>query len=285
VDDSHQAERAVPGFHSLLEGVPFGERCRHETLPTPRDEFSFPAKDPKSLPLDELELLPSIGWDAGFYDAWKVGAPAAERRCSSSSPRRSAVITRIAIGPTSTVRRCLSPHLHFGELSPRQVWAAVEKSSRSRPRLKSKIGKGAEVFLKEVGWREFALSSAVSLSADADGAAARISSAAFPGGAARRICERGSVGKRAIRSSTPQCGSCGQPAIMPNRTRMVVASFLTKDLPHLRGSAARVVLGYAGRRRSRQQHARLAMDRRLRGRCGTLLSRLQSDDAGGEDGS
>jgi hypothetical protein len=44
----------------------------------------------------------------------------------------------------------------------------------------------------------------------------------------------------------------------------------------------RVVLGHARRRRSRQQHARLAMDRRLRRRRGALFSGVQPDDAGGE---
>jgi deoxyribodipyrimidine photo-lyase len=40
----------------------------------------------------------------------------------------------------------LSPHLHWGEISPRQVWHAV----RARPH-----SEGSETFLKELGWREF----------------------------------------------------------------------------------------------------------------------------------
>ncbi|MBE9603309.1 deoxyribodipyrimidine photo-lyase [Acetobacteraceae bacterium H6797] len=41
----------------------------------------------------------------------------------------------------------LSPHLHWGEVSPRQVFHAVSESKVT--------GKGAEVFLKEILWREF----------------------------------------------------------------------------------------------------------------------------------
>ncbi len=40
----------------------------------------------------------------------------------------------------------LSPHLHWGEISPRQVWHAVRTHGH---------GTGHETFLKELGWREF----------------------------------------------------------------------------------------------------------------------------------
>jgi deoxyribodipyrimidine photo-lyase len=42
----------------------------------------------------------------------------------------------------------LSPYLHFGHLSPRQIWWAVQDSG--------KTGDGITTFLKEVVWREFA---------------------------------------------------------------------------------------------------------------------------------
>jgi deoxyribodipyrimidine photo-lyase len=40
----------------------------------------------------------------------------------------------------------LSPHLHWGEISPRQVWYIVRTHGQ---------GAGHETFLKELGWREF----------------------------------------------------------------------------------------------------------------------------------
>ncbi|MBN9589881.1 MAG: deoxyribodipyrimidine photolyase [Alphaproteobacteria bacterium 64-11] len=42
----------------------------------------------------------------------------------------------------------LSPHLHWGEISPRQIWHAVRARAHSD---------GAETFLKELGWREFCI--------------------------------------------------------------------------------------------------------------------------------
>jgi deoxyribodipyrimidine photo-lyase len=46
----------------------------------------------------------------------------------------------------------ISPHLHFGEIGPRQCLAAVRNAQVDRPG----AGAGAETFLREIGWREFA---------------------------------------------------------------------------------------------------------------------------------
>ena len=45
----------------------------------------------------------------------------------------------------------LSPHLRFGEISPRQVWHAARFAAAEHPRLSADI----EKFLSELGWREF----------------------------------------------------------------------------------------------------------------------------------
>ena len=73
----------------------------------------------------------------------------------------------------------------------------------------------------------------------------------------------------AIRSSTPGCGS-SFTGFMRNRVRMIVASFLVKICTS-RGSGGAMVPRAAGRRRYRQQSARLAMERRVRHRRRPLL--------------
>ena len=45
----------------------------------------------------------------------------------------------------------LSPHLRFGEISPRQVWHAARFAAAERPALSGDV----EKFLSELGWREF----------------------------------------------------------------------------------------------------------------------------------
>lgn len=221
--------------------TPFWKACltadvRQETLPTPR-EVTSPAKWPKSLPLDELELLPSIPWDAGFYEAWNVGAPAAERRLqqfiSEAIARYHEDRDRADVDGSSL----LSPHLHFGELSPRQVWTAVEKELAKSPALKSKSGKGAEVFLKEVGWREFAHHLLYNFP-QTPTEPLREQFRHFPWRRSKedlRAWQRGQTGFPIVDAAMRQLWTTGY---LPNRTRMVVASFLTKDLrlPWQRGA-------------------------------------------------
>ena len=52
------------------------------------------------------------------------------------------VEARDELGQSATSR--LSPHLHFGEISPTQIWAALDPDAN-----------GADKFLVEIGWREF----------------------------------------------------------------------------------------------------------------------------------
>ena len=63
---------------------------------------------------------------------------------------------------------------------------------------------------------------------------------------------------------------------MHNRVPMIVASFLVKHLLLPLDRRRQMVLGHSGRRRSCQQHARLAMGRRLRSGRRSLLPNLQS---------
>ena len=102
----------------------------------------------------------------------------------------------------------LSPHLRFGEISPRQVWHAARFAAAEHPRLSGDIDK----FLSELGWREFCrhLLFDVPDLADAQSAARvrRLSLEARRQGA----CAPGSAAAPAIPSSMPACASSGTPA-------------------------------------------------------------------------
>jgi deoxyribodipyrimidine photo-lyase len=101
-------------------------------------------------PLDGLGLLPRIAWDGGLAQAWRPGEAGAlaalDDFCESALSAYAA--GRDRPGEPGTSR--LSPHLHFGEIGPRQVVARIlGQQARGR-------GAGTETFLKELGWREFA---------------------------------------------------------------------------------------------------------------------------------
>ena len=115
-----------------------------EPLPAPK--LAAPAKWPESDKLAEWTLLPTKpDWAGGFRDAWRVGEAAAHEQLDDFLHR---------VGDYETARNLpsidgssrLSPHLHFGELSPRQAWHALD----------GRRGIGVQSFRRELGWRDFA---------------------------------------------------------------------------------------------------------------------------------
>ncbi len=217
--------------------TPFWKKCLaaevdHQPLPAPTD-LPSPADWPRSVPLDELELLPRIPWDRGFYDAWEVGAAAAEKRLETfiagSIDQYGADRDRADLDGTSR----LAPHLHFGEISPRQIWAAVRLArpgqGDSKKIARGGSATGAEVFLKEVGWREFAHHLLYHFPHTPE-LPLRENFRKFPwrcSAADLRRWQRGQTGYPIVDAAMRQLWATG---IMHNRARMVVASFLVKDL-------------------------------------------------------
>ena len=135
--------------------TPFWKACLQKlppAAPLPVPRFGGPECWPESTPLAVLNLLPRIRWDEGLAAAWQPGEDGAlaqlDRFCA-------AALTGYAQwrdwpGRDGVSR--LSPHLHFGELSPRQIWAAATEATAGAPL----DDKGAASFLREIGWREFA---------------------------------------------------------------------------------------------------------------------------------
>jgi deoxyribodipyrimidine photo-lyase len=119
----------------------------------------------------------------------------------------------------------LSPHLRFGELSPRQVWHAARFAAAEYPQLAGDIDK----FLSELGWREFCRH----LLFDVPDLAERNlqpSFDAFPwktDARALQAWQRGQTGYPIVDAGMRELWHTGT---MHNRARMVVASFLVKHL-------------------------------------------------------
>lgn len=213
--------------------TPFWKACLaseavHEPLPAPK-KWVGPSERILSMPLDELELLPPIGWDAGFYEAWQAGAPAAEKRLNQFATdgvaRYDEGRDRSDVDGTSL----LSPHLHFGEISPRQVWSTVSNQLEESRASKTKSRTGAEVFLKEIGWREFAHHLLYHFPRTPT-EPLREQFRGFPWRRSKRDLrrwQRGQTGYPIVDAAMRHLWASGY---MPNRLRMVVASFLVKDL-------------------------------------------------------
>ncbi len=106
------------------------------------------SEQPASLELDELELLPTIKWDSGFYDFWTPTSTAARQRLGKLAASGASGYVSDRDRPDMDGTSRLSPYLHFGQIGPREVFAAFDKHDSTGV-------KGGKKFLSEVGWREF----------------------------------------------------------------------------------------------------------------------------------
>ncbi len=213
--------------------TPYWRHCLTLPVENPvaleRGAFPAPKAWPRSLILDDLKLLPTIPWDAEFGSAWTPGEEGAQKRLAQFAARSMADYAEGRDRPAEDGTSRLSPHLHFGELSPRQIWAEVKRLSRSSGVFPP--SKGAQVFLAEVGWREFAhhllfhfpYTAELPLREEFE----RFPWAEDPGGRKLRAWQRGQTGYPIVDAGMRQLWRTGW---MHNRVRMIAASFLLKHL-------------------------------------------------------
>ncbi len=108
--------------------------------------MSAPGQWPQSLSLDDLGLLPSIRWDVGLAQRWQPGENAAAERLADFVANKMSRYAEQRDLPAADATSLLSAALHFGELSPVQILHA----------LRARVGWREDKFVAEVGWREFA---------------------------------------------------------------------------------------------------------------------------------
>jgi len=135
----------TPYWRSVRAGI-------HVTAPLPEPIEVEWAKWPGSLPLEALELLPRIRWDKGLVETWRPGERGAFETLALFCDDALAdyATGRDLPGRHGTSR--LSPHLHFGEISPWQVLHALHAHTQ---RVDARQRPDIEPYLRELGWREF----------------------------------------------------------------------------------------------------------------------------------
>ncbi len=212
---------------------PFWRHCLTlpvaEPVTVPAGTIPAPSAWPTSLSLDALELRPRISWDTEFFDAWTPGEAGAVERLRGFTDGALAAYSDQRNIPGVHGTSMLSPHLHFGEVSPRQIWAAVRAVSRESGVFPT--SKGAPVFLSEVGWREFAHHLLFHFNHTPEQPLredfARFPWRSDPTGGMLRAWQRGRTGYPIVDAGMRQLWRTGW---MHNRVRMVAASFLVKHL-------------------------------------------------------
>jgi len=164
-------------------------------------------------------------WAGGLRETWQPGETAAQGRLKAFLADGIGTYANERDRPDRDATSGLSPHLRFGELSPRQIFHAARFAAAEHPSLAADVGK----FLSELGWREFCRH----LLFDHPDLSTRNLQSSFDAFPWRHD---------APALGAWQCGATGYPIVdagmrqlwqtgtMHNRVRMVVASFLVKHL-------------------------------------------------------
>jgi len=209
--------------------TPYWKHClaREEPpvpLPSPR-ELRPPKKWPASLALGKLKLEPTIPWDKGLREEWTPGEDGANQRLRKFITQAYVSYSDSRNRPDQAGTSKLSPHLHFGEISPRQIWHQLATAAPKHGWARWKSSQ----FLAEIGWREFAHHLLFHFPHT-------------PTQPLRDNFKNFPWSKNAQHLHAWQTGLTGYPIVdaglrelwatgwMHNRVRMIVASFLVKDL-------------------------------------------------------
>lgn len=182
--------------------------------------FSFSKQQPQSDSIEQLNLLPKIPWQKAIEQQWSISELGAEN----------ALITFLGQGvgkykegrnfPSKANTSRLSPYLHFGQISPNQIWYQSLNREQNH---------NLDTFQSELGWREFSYSLLYhfphlpkkNLQAKFDH---------FPwqwGGEKLTAWQQGKTGYPIVDAGMRELWQTG---FMHNRVRMIVGSFLVKNL-------------------------------------------------------
>jgi deoxyribodipyrimidine photo-lyase len=176
--------------------------------------------------IEDWGFLPQKpNWAQGFEAMWAPGEVGAQNRLRQFIDEGLSEYANNRDRPDIKGVSHLSPHIHFGEISPWQVWRAVKHEIVRNPSSRA----GAEVFLKQLGWREF---SHHLLYYHPDLPIKNFNSKfeAFQwekNPKALIAWQKGQTGYPIVDAGMRELWHTGT---MHNRVRMIVASFLVKDL-------------------------------------------------------
>ncbi|MCX7116362.1 MAG: deoxyribodipyrimidine photo-lyase, partial [Legionellales bacterium] len=140
--------------HFFKVFTPYWRTCvKQMSIPEPYTISSIPkALEVHSDSLANWKLLPDKpNWAEAFGDYWQPGEEGACKKLANFVDINLKGYSTSRDEPAKDTTSKLSPHLHFGEISPWQIWRAIEQVKLD----KDCDLKSAERFLSEIGWREF----------------------------------------------------------------------------------------------------------------------------------
>ena len=204
--------------------TPYFRACRAGTLPAkpvPVPKEITALKDDEALSLEDMGLLPKQKkWVAQMHSHWDVGEKAAQHALSDFISNGLDRYKKGRDYPSEKSVSRLSPHLHFGEISPNFVLDKI---------LEQSAGENRDHFYSELAWREFSyyLLYHFPKLPDENFQPKFDGFNWFGSQADLTTWQRGMTGVPIVDAGMRELWQTGY---MHNRVRMIVASFLTKNL-------------------------------------------------------
>ena len=211
--------------------TPFWKKCLglaepSEPIPEPK-KIAAPTSWPQSCDLLDFKLMPKIRWFEGMNKNWFPGEMGAHKELKLFLDENALQYLDGRDVPSIRATSRMSPYLHFGEISPRRIWHDVQKKSAKT----KQVGwiRQAEGFIRQLYWREFAHHLLFHFPQTTD-QPLRESFKNFEWKKDAKMLEvwqKGNTGYPIVDAGMRELWSTGW---MHNRVRMIVASFLVKDL-------------------------------------------------------
>ena len=196
------------------------------SAPSPRDPISKPDKlklffdTANKNSIDRAGLLPAVKWYKQLEPHWNIGEKAAQKKLKKFTENSLYNYKKGRNFPALNSVSRLSPHLHFGEISPNQVWYAAKTNKDSDD---------LDHFLSELGWREFSYSLLFHFP-ELPRKNFQSKFNQFPWLENQDVLERWQRGQTGYPLVDAGMRELWQTGYMHNRIRMIVGSFLVKNL-------------------------------------------------------
>ena len=189
-------------------------------LPQPRSSGAQFIADPNRQSIAELGLLPKLDWGERITEHWRIGEAGAHARFAKFIEQGLHSYRDGRNLPAKPYVSRLSPHLRFGEISPNQLWHTVRSQGDDQH---------IDTFCSELGWREFSYSQLYhNPSLPQQNLQKKFDHFPWVDNATQlRAWQQGQTGIPLVDAGMRELWQTGY---MHNRVRMVVGSFLVKNL-------------------------------------------------------